>query len=413
MFGTLLREFLHDLRNQKTRVTLTVVSVVWGTMSVVLLLAFGFGLEKRMFEGQLNFTDATVSIYSGETSVIYQGLPRGRRIAFTMEDVRLLRENIPLIERISPSFGRMMRIRHGEARTSTYGEGVAPDYGIMRRMFSQRGGRYINDADVKEQRRVAFIGDEIAATLFGSEDPVGSVIEVDDIPYTVVGVMQPKVQTSMNNGPDSERVIIPYTTFATVYNQTRLRNIRMRPSDRFRVKELIQDVRDLLGRKYRFDPADEYAITVWDSIEMEEVAKKIWLGFNIFFGVIGSLTLVVAGVGVANIMYVVVKERTRELGIKRAVGAKRWHIIYQYVGESCLLTGGGGAVGVAVSLFIIWAVSLVPTDQGVLKYMGHPIWSWPIAVVTVAILTAIALLAGIFPARQAAEVDPVEALHYQ
>jgi putative ABC transport system permease protein len=413
MFKTLIREFIYDLRNQKTRVALTVISIIWGTMSVVLLLAFGFGLEKRMFEGQLNFTDATVSIWSGETSVIYQGLPRGRRIVFSVEDVQLLRENIPLIELISPSYGRTMRVRCGDVRTTTYGEGVGPDYGEMRHMYPQPGGRYINDADVREQRRVAFIGDEIAKTLFGPENPIGRKIEVDDLPYTVVGVMQPKLQTSMNNGPDSERVIIPHTTFATVYNRSRLWNIRMRPYDRFRVKELISDARYLLGRKYRFDPSDEYAIRIFDSIEFEEIAKKIWLGFNIFFGVIGSLTLIVAGVGVANIMYVVVKERTRELGIKRAVGAKRWHIMTQYVGESFLLTGGGGVVGIGVSLVIIWLVSLVPSDQGVLKYMGHPIWSWPIAVVTVVILTAISLLAGIFPARQAAEVDPVEALRFE
>lgn len=413
MWRTLIREFIYDLRNQKTRVLLTVCSIIWGTMSVVLLLAFGFGLEKRMFEGQLNWTDATVSMYWGETSKIYQGLPLGRNIVFNVGDIDFLRENIPLIERISPSYGERMRLRRGDVRTTTYGEGVAPDFLYMRHMFPQPGGRFINDADVKDQRRVVFIGDEIAERLFGDENPVGQTVEVDDLPYTVVGVMVPKMQTSMNNGPDSERVIMPHTTFATVYSRQNLYNILMRPSDRYRSKELIMDVRHLLGKKYRFDPEDEYAVRIYDYIEFEEISKKIWLGFNIFFGVIGSLTLIVAGVGVANIMYVVVKERTRELGIKRAVGAKRWHIITQYVGESFLLTGGGGLIGVAISLVIIGLVSMAPLEEGVLKYMGHPLFSWPIAAVTVTILTVIALLAGIFPARQAADIDPVEALRYE
>lgn len=413
MWKTLLQEFLFDLKNQKTRVFLTIVSIIWGTMSVVLLLAFGFGIEKRLSEGQLNWAESIVYLYSGETSEVYQGLPLGRDIVFTSDDLTFLRENIPLISMISPSYGRDMRVRHGESRTTTYGEGVGVDFGEMRHMFPQEGGRFLNDLDVREQRRVVFIGDEIAVTLFGNEDPVGQTIEVDDLPYTVVGVMRPKLQTSMSNGPDAERVIMPYTTFATVYNQRHLYQIIMRPAERMRSGELVEDVRHLMGRKYRFDPEDEYAIGTWDFVEIEEIGKKIFLGLNIFFGVVGSLTLIVAGVGVANIMYVVVRERTHELGIKRAVGARRRHILMQYIGESFFLTGGGGAVGLAVSLAVIALVGMMPMDEGVLKYMGHPIWSWPIAVVTVAILTVISLLAGIFPAREAAEVDPIEALRYE
>jgi putative ABC transport system permease protein len=413
MFRTLLQEFIYDLKNQKTRVFLTVASIVWGTMSVVLLLSFGFGLEKRLTEGNLNWTESTVIVWYGETSKVYQGLPRGRTITFSEEDLTLIRENIPLVEKISPSHGRSMRLRHGDARTTTYGEGVSPDFMDMRRMFPQPGGRFINDEDIREQRRVAFLGDVIAGTLFGTEDPIGKVVEIDDIPFTVVGVMIPKMQTSMSNGPDEERVIIPYTTFATVYNRRNIYNILMRPADRTKSKELVADVKRLLGRKYRFDPEDEYAIRVFDTIEMEELGKKIWLGFNIFLGLVGSMTLVVAGVGVANIMYVVVRERTHELGIKRAVGAKRWHIMTQFVGESFLLTGGGGFLGIAISLAVIGLVGMVPLDSGPMKYMGHPIFSWLVAVVVVAILTVIALLAGIFPAKQAADVDPVEALHYE
>ncbi len=413
MFKTLVQEFIFDLKNQKTRVFLTVAAIVWGTMSVVLLLAFGFGLEKRLTDGQLNWADATVSVWHGETSEVFQGLPRGRTIRFTADDVKMIRENIPLVEKISPSYGRNMRLRNGDVRTTTHGEGVAPDFMWMRRMFPQAGGRFLNDADIIEQRRVVFLGDKIAATLFGEEDPVGKTIEIDDIPFIVIGVMVTKMQTSMSNGPDEERAIIPHTTFATVYNQRNLYNFLVRPSDRAKSKELIADIKRLLGRKYRFDPEDEYAIRVYDTIEWEEIGKKIWLGLNIFFGLVGSMTLIVAGVGVANIMYVVVRERTRELGIKRAVGAKRWHIMIQFVGESFLLTGGGGLLGIAISLGIVGLVGLVPVDSGPMKYMGHPIFSWPIAIAVVCILTLIALLAGIFPAKQAADVDPVMALHYE
>lgn len=413
MWTTLVREFLYDLRNQKTRVFLTTAAIIWGTMSVVLLLSFGFGLEKGLMDGSLNYADAVVNIYAGETSKLYQGLPMIRPVTFTMDDVRLLRENIPLIDLISPSFGRWgMVVSRGEERTTTYGEGVAPDFYYMRHFFQSKG-RFINEHDVLEKRRVVFLGDGIAAKLFAKEEPVGGTVEIDGIPYTVVGVLATKMQTSMSNGPDADRVIMPYSTFMTVYGRYRLSNILVRPGDRTRNKELVRDIRDVLGRKYRFDPTDEYAIRIYDNIEDEEIGRKIMLGLNIFFGLIGSLTLVVAGVGVANIMYVVVKERTREIGIKRAVGARKRHIIAQFMGEALLLTGGGGLIGIGLSVLIVVLVDSLPDSTGPMQMLGQPIFSKTVAFVTVAILCAIALLAGIFPARKAAEVEPIEALRYE
>ena len=414
MWMVLLQEFFHDLRTQKTRVLLTLSAVVWGTMCVVLLLAFGFGLKKRMYEGQRNARDRSVRIWGGETSKPWQGLPEGRNVRLHVEDVRLLQESLPLVGKITPSQGKRVRVRSGDVRTTAFCEGVDTAFEELRHMFPQPGGRFLNDADVQEQRRVAFIGDEIAEELFPEGGAVGGLIEVDDIPFTVVGVMEPKIQLGMNEGPDSRRVVMPYTTYSTSFNRDWLRLIHIRPSELQRSQELVRGIRRVLGRKYRFDPEDEYAVRIFDDLELERsVVSKIYLGLNIFFGVIGGLTLVIAGVGVANIMYVVVKERTRELGVRRAVGAKKRHIVSMYVGEAFLLTGGGGIVGVLISLGVIGLVSLAPLDSGVLKYMGHPVFSWPIAVVTVLILVAISLLAGVFPARQAAEVDPVVALRYE
>jgi putative ABC transport system permease protein len=413
MWTTLVREFLFDLRNQKTRVFLTTAAIVWGTMSVVLLLSFGFGLEKRLMDGTLNYADAVVNVYAGETSKLFQGLPMVRPITFTMDDVSLLRENIPLVDLISPSFGRWgMVVSRGDVRTTTYGEGVAPDFYYMRHFF-QSAGRFIDDRDVFDKRRVVFLGDAIAKKLFGAADPVGGLIEIDGRPFTVIGVMARKVQTSMSNGPDADRVIMPYSTFMTVYGRHRLSDIMIRPADRMRSKELIKDIRDVLGRKYRFDPTDEYAVRIYDNIADEEIARKVMLGLTVFFGIIGALTLIVAGVGVANIMYVVVKERTREIGIKRAVGARRRHIVMQYVGEAFLLTGSGGVLGILVSAIVVALAGMIPDTSGPMQFMGHPIFSKTVAFVTVAILVAIALVAGIFPARKAAEIEPIEALRYE
>ncbi|MHB8078890.1 MAG: ABC transporter permease [Candidatus Krumholzibacteriia bacterium] len=413
MWATFRQELLHDLRHQKTRVFLTVGGIIWGTMSVVLLLAFGFGLEKRIMEGNLNYTDAVVTVRAGETSKPFQGLPAIRAVNFTMEDLQLLRENLPLVGLISPSFGRNgMIVSRGRERTTTYGEGAAPDFGLMRH-FYPGAGRFLNDADIVGKRRVVFLGDGIAKRLFAAEDPIGRLIEVDGLPYKVVGVMAKKVQMSMSNGPDADRVILPWSTFQTVYGENRVNRILIRPADRARTKELIRDIRDLLGRKYRFDPSDTYAVDIDDDIANEEIGRKIMLGLNIFFGVIGTMTLIVAGVGVANIMFVVVKERTQEIGIKRAVGARRRHVVIQHMIEALLITGGGGAVGILLSWAIVALVGLAPDDAGPLRFMGHPIFSRTVALVTVTILAAIALLAGLFPARRAAEIDPIEALRYE
>jgi len=413
MWTTLWQEFRHDLRHQKTRVFLTVGGIVWGTMSIALLLAFGFGLEKRIVEGNLNYTDAVVTVRAGETSKPFQGLPAIRPVRFTLDDVALLRENIPLVGLISPAFGRGgMIVSRGRERTTTYGEGVSPDFYHMRHFYQARG-RFISDQDVLEKRRVAFLGDNIAQKLFGEEDPVGGLIEIDGLPFRVIGVMAKKVQMSMSNGPDADRVILPHTTFQTVYGLQRVSRILIRPSDRARAKELIRDVRGVLGRKYRFDPTDEYAVDIDDDIENERIGRNIMLGINIFFGVIGTLTLVVAGVGVANIMFVVVKERTQEIGIKRAVGARRRHVVAQYMVEALLLTGSGGLAGYLASWGIVRLVCLAPDDRGPLLFMGHPVFSPAIGLVTVTLLALIALLAGVFPARRAAEIDPIEALRYE
>lgn len=412
MWTLLRREFLHDLRHQKTRVFLTVAGIIWGTMSVVLLLAFGFGLERRILEGNLNYTDGVVTVRAGETTKPFQGLPAIRDVSFTMDDVRLLRANLPLVQLISPAFGRGgMIVSRGSARTTTYGEGVAPEIYHLRHFYQDRG-RFLDDADVLDKRRVVVLGDHIAATLFGDDDPLGQLVEVDGLPFKVVGVLARKVQMSMSNGPDADRVIMPWSTFQTVYGVNRLPRLLIRPADRARTKELIQDVRDLLGRKYRFDPTDEYAVGIEDDIENEKIGRRIMLGLNVFFGLVGSLTLVVAGVGVANIMFVVVKERTVEIGVKRSLGARRRSIIAPFMAEAVLITGGGGVIGIAVSWAIVRLVATLPDDSGPLLFMGHPVFSATVGLAAAAILTAIALVAGFLPARRAAEVDPIEALRY-
>jgi putative ABC transport system permease protein len=414
MWRILLTEFLGDLRTQKTRALLTMFAVTWGTVAVVVLLAFGEGLKTALSAGLLNAGDRLYMVYGGTTSKEWEGLPTGRSIRLTEEDLALLMRSIPEIELGSPSYGRWgTSLRWGERNTTTYMEGIHPSFAEMRRMFARAGGRFLNEDDLVQRRRVIFLGDDIAERLFGDTEPVGQSLILDGLPFTVVGVMQKKFQDSSNNGPDADRAIIPASTMKAIYGFRSVNHLLIRPRDEKEAVYVKQRLFEVLGSRYRFDPTDERALPMWDFIEDQKMVDAIGLGIQIFLGLVGAFTLLVAGVGVANIMYVVVRERTREIGIKLAVGARRRHIMAQFVFEAMLIAFIGGAAGLIVSAGAVGLVNAIPAEDQAMQYIANPTLSWPIALVCVSILITIGLAAGILPARRAAAVDPIESLRYE
>jgi putative ABC transport system permease protein len=414
MWRILIAEFLGDLRTQKTRAFLTIFAMIWGTIAVVLLLSFGEGLRRSVANGLLNAGERIFMVYGGETSIEYEGLPKGRNIRLTEEDLSLLLRAIPQVEMGSPSYGRWgTSLKTGSSKTTTYMEGVYPAFQEMRRTFPAPGGRFINQRDLDEKRRVLFLGDEIARQLFGEEDPVGKTVTLDGLPFMVVGVMQPKFQDSSNNGPDEDRAIIPASTFKTIYGNRYVNHLIIRPRDYNAAALVKSELFRVLGKRYKFDAADERALPMWDFIEDEKITRAIGLGIQIFLGLVGAFTLLVAGVGVANIMYVVVRERTREIGLKLAVGARKRHIMQQFVFEALLISIGGGLIGLTFSALVVLGVDAMPSDNPAMEYILNPKLSWPIALICVSILVSIGLLAGVLPARKAAGLDPVESLRYE
>ncbi|HTP79971.1 MAG TPA: ABC transporter permease, partial [Bacteroidota bacterium] len=352
MWLELIRDFLQDLRAHRTRALLTFVAITWGTVSVVLLLSFGEGLGSAMLHGLTGAGNKIMIVYGGETGRAFQGLPKGRRLQFVEDDVDLLRRAVPEIEMASPQYRTNVTLTNGRFQITTECEGVNAEFEEMRTMYPAGGGRFLNSLDVTEERRVLFLGPEIAGEVFGTVDPVGRSVLVDNVPFIVVGIMEKKLQTSMNNGPDARRAIMPYTTFRNLYGNQFVNSVVLRPSDPGRQAFIKGELYRVLGRKYRFDPQDERALAIWDFIEGEKINRKINFGMSIFLGSVGFLTLLIAGVGVANVMYVVVKERTREIGIKMAIGARRSYILAQFVFEALFIALLGGAAGILLS----WAV---------------------------------------------------------
>jgi putative ABC transport system permease protein len=411
----IFRLFLRDLKKQKKRITLTIMALAWGTISIVLLLAFGEGLKRSLTKTQHGLGEDIVIMWGGQTSIPYQGLGKGRRIWFTDEDVELLKKRVPQIESISGEYQRWgVSITYKKNTVSEHVTGVYPSFKDMRVHYAEMGGRFIDDLDMQDKRRVVFLGNELKKRLFGeNEDAIGQTIILNNIPFTVIGVMIKKLQMGMYGGPDWDKATIPATTFKAIFGQKYLNNMVYKPKDASQAKETEMEIRKILGGKYKFDPKDDKALSLWDTIEGQKIFGKVLLGFHIFLGIIGGMTLLIAGVGVANIMYVAVKERTREIGIKMALGAKRFHIMSQFLLESLLIAIIGGGLGIVVSVIIVEIWGAIPVKADWMQWIGKPVISMQIAVITAGILGLIGILSGIFPSRKAATVSPVESLRYE
>lgn len=403
----MFREFFADIRTQKLRTFLTVLGIAWGTVAVVVLLAFGVGLERQTKKRFHGLGDRIVILFGGRTTKAFAGFPDGRPIQLTEADATLLKTEVAEITQISPEYiARSAKVRRGIKAANPAVTGILPVYGDMRNIIPQLGGRFLNEQDVAERRRVAVLGDELATLLFGDTQPVGEQIYLGDTPFTVIGVMKPKLQNSSYQQRDKDRIFIPATTHYALFGRRFLNDIVYRAKSPELTKVAERRVYETLGRKYRFDPKDEDALGVWDTSEWETRFGAMFVAFNAFFGIVGTFTLLVGGIGVANIMYIVVRERTREIGIRRAVGATRRDILIQFFVETCLIVGMGAACGLLLSVGLVKATAGLPIKDAV----GSPAISPLVMAITLVLLAVVAFVAGLFPARKASQLDPIEAL---
>jgi len=401
-----LRQFLRDLRSQKLRAALTLFGLVWGTTAVTLLLAFGQGLQERMIKNIRGLGENIVICWPAQTSKPWEGLPRNRKITVKDEDIAALRREVPGMKAISGEYSEgNKKFKVGHKVLVPGLTGADPVFAVMRNLIPQQGGRYVDDVDLDERRRVVFLGDGLKHDLFGDDDAIGRYVHIGGVPFLVIGVMQAKEQDSSYQGRDKDRASIPATTFRAMYGRQEYENFVFQVADADKVEASKDKVISTLARIHRFDPSDHEAIKMWDVTENEKFMHSFMLGFQVFLGVMGLLTLVVGGIGVSNIMNVVVEERTKEIGVKMALGARQRMVVGQFMFETFLLTALGGAIGFAIS----WAIcAAFPASLD--EFVGTPTLSLRVALITTATLGAIGFLAGYFPARSAARLNPVEAL---
>jgi len=408
-----LRLFRADIGHQTKRIVLTVLAIAWGTLSIVLLLSFGEGLKRSFGKGSRGMGEGIAVVWPGATTHAYMGLPSGRPIPLKEEDPDLLRGRIPEIALLSIEFSRWAPVSVGAKTLNARVRGVDPEFGELRNIHPQEGGRFLNRRDAEEKRRVVFLGEELATDLYGTEDVVGRTLQISQSTFLVVGVAQKKIQMGMYNGPDKNQACIPAPTFKSTYTDARVQNLVYRPVSLELGDVAKAQVYRVLGAKYHFDPEDTRSLGIWDTREMQRINDNVALGIQIFLGIIGGLTLFVGGMGVANIMYAVVKERTREIGVKMALGAKERQVMLPFVLEALLMTVLGGILGTAVSLGLIAVIAALPLKGEAFELMGRPTFSPAIGAATAMVLGTIGTLAGFFPAKHASSVNPAVSLRYE
>ncbi|HUR82609.1 MAG TPA: ABC transporter permease [Thermoanaerobaculia bacterium] len=406
----ILRQLYRDLRNEKLRTFLTIFGIVWGTVAISLMLAFGTGLHKQLVKNTAGLGDRIMIIWPGLTSIPYEGLGKGRRLRVTDEDVAAIRQEVQGLRRVSPEYMTSMRMDYGTKTVSVDISGVITEFGEMRNLIPDPGGRFVNPIDDGNQRRVVFLGDELKKNVFGDSDAIGKIILLNQSPFTVVGVLKSKPQDSSYSGRDKDKAFIPASTYRALTGEKYVDNIVMQGVNASESKQLIERIRTAFGHRLRFAKDDKEALSIWDTTEQFHFFDVFMLSFNAFLGIIGVLTLIVGGIGVSNIMNVIVEERTREIGIKMALGAKQRFILTQFLIETMLVTALGGAIGFGITFGLCWIFPRTPLTAGAIEYIGAPELSPLVAVLTAAALGLVGLVAGYFPARDASRLDPVVAM---
>ncbi|MFQ5525666.1 MAG: ABC transporter permease [Thermoanaerobaculia bacterium] len=404
--GNLGKQLFRDLRAQRLRSLLTTLGLVWGTVAVSLLLAFGDGFHHQIKKNSAGLGNGIVIAWPSLTSMPFEGLGKGRPIRLDESDIGLLKASAQELGWISSEYARTLKLKLGTKTMAVDTVGVHPIFGEMRNMIPQAGGRFINPFDLRDKRRVIFLGNELAENLFGTGDPIGQTLRLHGSPFTVIGVLKKKTQDSSYRFRDKDMAVVPVTTMRALTGQKYMNNFVFTARDVQRTEQATDEVLRVVAAKHRFDPEDKEALAVWDTSEMAVFLDTFMLAFRLFLGIVGSLTLVVGGIGVSNIMNVAVEERTREIGIKMAMGARPGGVLGQFLLETLMITAVGGGLGLAITYSLC---SLFPAF-GVTEYVGDPNLTPTLAVGTVALLGAIGLIAGYFPAKTAADLDPVVAM---
>jgi putative ABC transport system permease protein len=405
-----LQEILFTLRQNKLRTVLTAFGVFWGIFMLVLLLGAGRGMQNGVWEDFGSDVLDFIIIWTGDTTVAYHGMAPGRRIQLRLADIQAVRDQVPGIRVISAErFVENGTINYERKNSSSQILGIPDEYFKVKEDVPFNLGRKTNPLDQDETRKVVVLGTAVAERLFEKGvDPVGKYVRVRDVSMKVVGIFYDKG----GRGQNSERVLMPLTTMQSMFGGGEITsNIWVRPEKGIDPFELEKKVLELLKRRHEVAPQDNRGINSFNMAMPARNVNGLFIGINVFIWFVGLGTLTAGIVGISNIMIITVKERTKEIGIRKALGATPFHIVSTLLLESTLVTGVAGYLGLVFGVGLLELVAFGLRSSGAkLPYFLNPSVDFQLAITAIVLLVAVGVLAGLMPALRAARITPTEAM---